>query len=97
MSFSTRSFILFHFPSLSLCVFYSINLSAAQRHALLQIDLLENPAIDDVVMLSVVLDEVKNKNMGVYNRVRALCSNSLRRFFVFANEHHKYVFLLLSL
>uniref|UniRef100_A0A2N9F0S8 Uncharacterized protein n=1 Tax=Fagus sylvatica TaxID=28930 RepID=A0A2N9F0S8_FAGSY len=58
-----------------------------------QIDLLENPAIDDVVLLSVVLDEVKNKNMGVYNRVRALCSNSLRRFFVFANEHHKDTFV----
>ncbi|KAB1201993.1 Exosome complex exonuclease RRP44 [Morella rubra] len=58
-----------------------------------QIDLLENPAIDDVVMLSIVLEEVKNKNMGVYNRVRALCSNSLRRFFVFANEHHKDTFV----
>lgn len=58
----------------------------------LQIDLLENPAIDDVVMLSVVLDEVKNKNLSVYNRVRALCGNPLRRFFVFSNEHHKYVF-----
>ncbi|KAE8645869.1 exosome complex exonuclease RRP44 homolog A [Cucumis sativus] len=56
---------------------------------LTQIDLLENPAIDDVVMLSVVLDEVKNKNLSVYNRVRALCSNPLRRFFVFSNEHHK--------
>ncbi|KAJ7944036.1 Exosome complex exonuclease [Quillaja saponaria] len=54
-----------------------------------QIDLLENPAIDDVVVLSVVLDEVKNKNMAVYNRLRALCSNSLRKFFVFSNEHHK--------
>ncbi|KAK9284684.1 hypothetical protein L1049_023860 [Liquidambar formosana] len=54
-----------------------------------QIDLLENPAIDDVVVLSVVLDEVKNKNISVYNRVRALCSNSLRKFFVFSNEYHK--------
>jgi hypothetical protein len=60
----------------------------------LQIDLLENPAIDDVVMLSIVLDEVKNRNTSVYNRVRTLCSNSLRRFFVFANEHHKYAPLL---
>lgn len=64
------------------------------NEAFLQIDLLENPAIDDVVMLSVVLDEVKNKNLSVYNRVRALCSNPLRRFFVFSNEHHKYVFYL---
>ncbi|XP_077231136.1 ribonuclease II family protein [Tasmannia lanceolata] len=54
-----------------------------------QIDLLENPAIDDVVVLSVVLEEVKNKNLAVYNRVRALCGNSLRKFFVFSNEHHK--------
>ncbi|XP_042494927.1 exosome complex exonuclease RRP44 homolog A [Macadamia integrifolia] len=54
-----------------------------------QIDLLENPAIDDVVVLSVVLEEVKNKNLSVYNRMRAICSNSLRKFFVFSNEHHK--------
>ncbi|KAH9710521.1 exosome complex exonuclease RRP44 [Citrus sinensis] len=54
-----------------------------------QIDLLENPAIDDVVVLSVVLDEVKNKNLSVYNRIRALCSNSLRNFYVFSNTFHK--------
>ncbi|KAJ0098239.1 hypothetical protein Patl1_29293 [Pistacia atlantica] len=54
-----------------------------------QIDLLENAAIDDVVVLSVVLDEVKNKNVSVYNRIRALCSNSLRRFYVFSNKFHK--------
>nr|XP_016439123.1 PREDICTED: exosome complex exonuclease RRP44 homolog A-like [Nicotiana tabacum] len=54
-----------------------------------QIDLLENPAIDNVVVLSVVLAEVKNKDIAVYNRLRALCSNSLRNFFVFSNEYHK--------
>ncbi|KAK1353847.1 Exosome complex exonuclease rrp44 [Heracleum sosnowskyi] len=54
-----------------------------------QIDLLENPAIDNVVVLSVVLEEAKNKNLSVYNRLRALCSNSLRNFFVFSNEYHK--------
>nr|AID55111.1 exosome complex exonuclease RRP44 [Cocos nucifera] len=54
-----------------------------------QIDLLENPAIDDVVVLSVVLEEVRNKNLAVYNRVKALCTNSLRKFFVFSNEHHR--------
>lgn len=56
---------------------------------LLQIDLLENPAIDDVVVLSIVLEEVKNKNMSVYNRIRAICSNSMRKFFVFSNEYHR--------
>ncbi|XP_057422449.1 exosome complex exonuclease RRP44 homolog A isoform X2 [Lotus japonicus] len=54
-----------------------------------QIDLLENPAIDDVVVLSIVLEEVKNKNMSVYNRLRAICSNSMRKFFVFSNEYHR--------
>ncbi|KAG6387681.1 hypothetical protein SASPL_152873 [Salvia splendens] len=44
-----------------------------------QIDLLENPAVDNVVVLSIVLEEVKNKNLAVYNRLRALCSNTLRR------------------
>lgn len=54
-----------------------------------QIDLLENPAIDDVVMLSIVLEEVKNKNMSIYNRIRAICNNSMRKFFVFSNEYHR--------
>ncbi|KAL2522031.1 ribonuclease II family protein [Forsythia ovata] len=58
-----------------------------------QIDLLENPAIEDVVVLSIVLEEVKNKNIAVYNRLRALCSNPLRRFFVFSNEYHKDTFV----
>jgi exosome complex exonuclease DIS3/RRP44 len=59
----------------------------------MQIDLLENPAIEDVVVLSVVLDEVKNKNLSVYNRLKALCTNTARRFFVFTNEHHRYAVL----
>ncbi|XP_054809171.1 exosome complex exonuclease RRP44 homolog A [Prosopis cineraria] len=54
-----------------------------------QIDLLENPAIDDVVILSIVLEEVKNKNMSVYNRIRSICGNSARKFFVFSNEYHR--------
>ncbi|GAB2279377.1 Exosome complex exonuclease RRP44 A [Dionaea muscipula] len=58
-----------------------------------QIDLLENTAIDNVVVLSVVLEEVKNKNLSVYNRLRALCSNPMRHFFVFSNEYHKDTFV----
>lgn len=54
-----------------------------------QIDLLENTVINDVVVLSIVLEEVKNKNMAVYNRVRTLCNDPTRHYFVFANEHHK--------
>ncbi|KAF9618769.1 hypothetical protein IFM89_002464 [Coptis chinensis] len=58
-----------------------------------QIDLLENPAIDNVIVLAIVLEEVKNKNLSVYNRLRALCSKTLRNFFVFSNEHHKETFV----
>ncbi|XVF62323.1 hypothetical protein PTKIN_Ptkin08bG0208000 [Pterospermum kingtungense] len=58
-----------------------------------QIDLLENPAIDNAVLLSVVLDEVKNKNKIIYNRIRALSTNPLRKFYVFSNQFHKDTFV----
>ncbi|KAF3593492.1 hypothetical protein DY000_02027924 [Brassica cretica] len=54
-----------------------------------KIDLLENQAIDNVVVLSVVLDEVKNRNRSMYNRIRALCSNQAKQFYVFSNHVHK--------
>ncbi|KAH0871680.1 LOW QUALITY PROTEIN: hypothetical protein HID58_078702 [Brassica napus] len=54
------------------------------------IDLLENQAIDNVVVLSVVLDEVKNRNRSMYNRIRALCSNQAKQFYVFSNHVHNY-------
>ncbi|KAK9713411.1 hypothetical protein RND81_06G025500 [Saponaria officinalis] len=58
-----------------------------------QIDLLEKTAIDDVVVLSVVLDEVQNKNKSVYKRLRDICSNPSRKFYVFSNEHHKETYI----
>ena len=54
-----------------------------------KIDLLENPAIEDVVLLSVVLQEVKNKNSSVYGRIRNLIDSPARRFVVFSNEFHR--------
>lgn len=54
-----------------------------------QMDLLENEVVSDVVVLSVVLEEVKNKNLSLYNRLRTIIDNPARCFFVFANEHHK--------
>ena len=52
-------------------------------------DLLEHQALDDVIVLSVVLDEVKHRNTSVYQRLRKLCADPARRFFVFANENHR--------
>jgi exosome complex exonuclease DIS3/RRP44 len=57
-------------------------------------DFLEHKAVDDVIILSVVLEEVKHKNQSVYQRLRALCASESRRFYVFANEHHRRVLLL---
>ena len=54
-------------------------------------DFLEHKAVDDVIILSVVLEEVKHKNQSVYQRLRALCASASRRFYVFANEHHRLV------
>ena len=54
-----------------------------------QMDLLENPALEDVIVLSVVLEEVKHRNASVYQRLRKLCADPARRFFVFANENHR--------
>lgn len=84
-------------PSCTVCNTSGARLSASPSTILVldtnvvlnQIDLLENPAIDDVVVLSIVLDEVKNKNLSVYNRLRAICSNPMRKFFVFSNEYHR--------
>ena len=56
-------------------------------------DFLEHNAVDDVIILSVVLDEVKHKNQSVYQRLRALCASQSRRFFVFANENHRCVYI----
>lgn len=57
--------------------------------ASLQMDLLENPALEDVIILSVVLEEVKHRNASAYQRLRKLCADPARRFFVFANENHR--------
>lgn len=33
--------------------------------------------------------QVKKNNSSAYQRLRALCANADKRFFVFANEHHR--------
>lgn len=35
--------------------------------------------------------QVKHKNLSAYNRLRALCASPTKRFYVFPNEHHKWV------
>ncbi|KAJ1827375.1 exosome catalytic subunit dis3, partial [Coemansia sp. RSA 2599] len=58
-----------------------------------QIDIFERPVINDVVVLSTVLDELRGLSMAVYNRVRAILRDKDRRWFVFSNEHHRETFV----
>ena len=57
--------------------------------ALHQMDLLEHTAITDVVIPSIVLDEVRARNASAYQRLRALIASPTKRFYVFSNEHHR--------
>lgn len=52
-----------------------------------QIDIIEQ--LKNIVVLSTVLDEVRNKSIALYTRVRTLISDPDRRIVVFSNEHHK--------
>ncbi|KAG2423316.1 hypothetical protein HXX76_015463 [Chlamydomonas incerta] len=75
----------------------SHKLSAAAPHYLLidtnvalhQLDFLEHPAVTDVIVCTTVLEEVQHKNLSAYQRLRAACANPAKRFYVFANEHHR--------
>ena len=51
-----------------------------------QIDFLEDPAITNVILLQVVLQEVKHQNIGVYKRIRDVASNPEKRL---CYEHHR--------
>ena len=55
-----------------------------------QIDILEHSAVKDLIILQTTLDELRHKSLAVYNRVRALISETDKRFYVFCNEHHRY-------
>ena len=57
--------------------------------ALHQLDLLAHKSIADVVVLSVVLEECRNRSKSSYDRLRSMCQDPTKRFFVFANEHHR--------
>jgi exosome complex exonuclease DIS3/RRP44 len=53
-----------------------------------QLDFLESPLVNDVVVLGVVQEEVRKRNAAAHARLRALLAAPSRRFFAFANEHH---------
>jgi len=56
-------------------------------------DLLEHASITDAIITSVVLEEVRARNSSVYQRLRGLIASPTKRFYVFANEHHKETYI----
>ncbi|DBA70092.1 TPA: hypothetical protein ACH3X2_012255 [Trebouxia sp. C0005] len=79
----------------------AVKLSASAPHYLIvdtnivlqQMDFLEHQAVTDVIIMSVVLEEVKHRNQSIYQRLRTLCASDTKRFFVFANENHKETYI----
>ena len=56
-----------------------------------EIDYLEDPTIRNVIVLQIVLDEVKHRNLSVYQRLRDVIdiADTTKRFYVSANEHRR--------
>lgn len=63
-----------------------------------QIDLLEHASVTNIIVPSVVLEEVRARNKSVYDRLRNIIdqsnksdnnNNNNKVFYVFANEHHR--------
>ena len=57
--------------------------------ALHQIDLLAHQSVQNLIVTSVVLEECRNRSRPSYERLRLLCQDPRKKFFVFANEHHR--------
>ncbi|XP_033334555.2 exosome complex exonuclease RRP44-like protein Dis3 [Megalopta genalis] len=54
-----------------------------------QIDILEEDVLCNVIILQTVLEEVKHKSSTAFKKLKAIISETHRRFYVFVNEHHK--------
>lgn len=56
-----------------------------------QIDILEEDALTNVIILQTVLDEVKHQNTAIFQRLLEIIGNKKRKFYAFVNEHHRLV------
>ncbi|CAK1598616.1 unnamed protein product [Parnassius mnemosyne] len=54
-----------------------------------QIDVLEEDALTNVIILQTVLEEVKHQNTAIYQRLLEIIGKKTRKFYSFVNEHHK--------
>lgn len=54
-----------------------------------QIDVLEEDALCNVIILQTVLEEVKHQSSAIFTRLLEIIGNKKRKFYSFVNEHHK--------
>ncbi|KAG9288456.1 hypothetical protein G9A89_015662 [Geosiphon pyriformis] len=54
-----------------------------------QIDIIEHPAIQNVIVLQTVCEELRHLSLSIYNRLKNIISDKDRHFYVFSNEHHR--------
>ncbi|CAG8501894.1 15486_t:CDS:10 [Rhizophagus irregularis] len=58
-----------------------------------QIDIIEHPALQNVIILQTVYEELRHLSLSVYNRLKKMINDPNRKFYVFANEHHRDTFI----
>ncbi|KAM4701510.1 exosome complex exonuclease RRP44 [Discoglossus pictus] len=58
-----------------------------------QIDILEDQAIQNVILLQTVLQEVRSRSAPVYKRIKDLINNTEKCFYTFTNEHHRETYI----
>ncbi|XP_053311384.1 exosome complex exonuclease RRP44 [Spea bombifrons] len=58
-----------------------------------QIDILEDPVIQNVILLQTVLQEARRRSAPVYKRIRDLTNNTEKFFYTFTNEHHRETYI----
>ncbi|CAG4919042.1 unnamed protein product [Colias eurytheme] len=75
----------------SICALFDYNhyIILDTNAVLHQIDVLEDDALKNVIVLQTVLDEVKHQNTAIFQRLLEVIGNKKRKFFSFVNEHHK--------
>lgn len=90
------------------CSGYSSDLFINKSHYLIldsntvieQFDVISKPKLFNIILLQTVLNEVKEKNIKLFNKLRNVMKEQKERFYTFYNEYSEYVnsiyFILIS-
>ena len=59
--------------------------------SLLKIDVLDSPVWKNVILLQTVLEETRKRSQANYKKLKEMMAERSDNFYVFINEHHKFV------